>query len=487
LVPKYSEEFRERVRSFVRAGHSPAEACREFGGPALPTVYLWLGYRPPHAKVRAPAARVSMDGVGRRFRPSWELKRAIVLRHVDGGERMADLAASTGYSQTVLYNWARKYRDGGSEALMSQDERKHAGDGQAHAGDDNAEGRATKKTATARDSGLSPRERGLERELRRLRMEVDVLKETMGLLKKDPGVDHAALTNMERFVVANALSDRWPAGDLCRLIGLPRSCYYYHLSRQGAREAKARLREQTGSALRAVFEANWRAYGYRRLHDALGQQGAKVSEGLVRSLMNELGMHPRTPRKRKYSSYQGEISPAAPNLLERDFHAVVPGVKLLTDITEFALADGELYLSPIVDCYDGRILTYTMGSSPDAQLVNTMLEQLRDVLPEGARPTIHSDQGCHYQWPGWTRLMKEYKWTRSTSRRGCSPDNSACEGFFGRLKNEMFHNRDHRDATVDEFEKTLARHIEWYNTTRIKRSLGSTSPDQYRRSLGLIA
>ena len=58
--------------------------------------------------------------------------------------------------------------------------------------------------------------------------------------------------------------------------------------------------------------------------------------------------------------------------------------------------------------------------------------------------------------------MKQYKWKRSTGRKGCSPDNSACEGFFGRLKNEMFHNHDHRDTTVGEFEKTLASYIEWY-------------------------
>lgn len=90
----------------ARAAHSPVEACREFGGPALATVYLWLGHRPPHVAVGAPAERVSMDGVERRFRPSWELKRAVALRHVEDGERIADLAASTGYSQTAVCTWA---------------------------------------------------------------------------------------------------------------------------------------------------------------------------------------------------------------------------------------------------------------------------------------------------------------------------------------------------------------------------------------------
>jgi transposase InsO family protein len=194
------------------------------------------------------------------------------------------------------------------------------------------------------------------------------------------------------------------------------------------------------------------------------------------------GHAPQDAAETQVQLVPGETGPAAPNPLERDFHAVVPGVKLLTDITEFALADGKPCLSPVVDCCDGKVLTYTMGGHP---VVNTMLVQFRDVLPEGARPTIHSDQSCHYQWPGWIRLMKEYKWKRSMSRKGCPPDNSACEGFFGRLKNEMFHSHDQRGVTVDGFRKTLARYIEWYNATRIKRSLGSRSPDQYRRSPGL--
>lgn len=450
-----------------------------FPGPCVATVYLWMGYK-PRAEAHAPATRVGVAGVERSFSPSWRTRLSVVKRHVDGGDRVADLAALTGYSQTAIYNWIRRYRIGGTEALMALDKRKKAGG-------DAADGGGKPLEPDGVGDAPSPRERDLERQVSELRMEVDVLKEVVGLLKKDPGVDLEDLSNLERSLVVDALKGRWAVNGLCLLLDLPRSCYYYHLSRRPARETKAAERKAKGEALKAAFDDNWRAYGYRRLYDALNANGEKVSEGLVRSLMNELDVHPMTPKRRRYSSYMGEISPAAPNLLERDFHTVVPGVKLLTDITEFRLADGKLYLSPVVDCYDGKVLTYTMGEHPDAALVNTMLEQLRAVLPEGARPIIHSDQGCHYQWPGWLRRMREYGWTRSMSRKGCSPDNSACEGFFGRLKNEMFHNHDHSRTTVEQFKPLLAGYIRWYNTTRVKRSLGSQSPDQYRRSLGLIA
>lgn len=62
---------------------------------------------------------------------------------------------------------------------------------------------------------------------------------------------------------------------------------------------------------------------------------------------------------------------------------------------------------------------------------------------------IHSDRGCHYRWPGWIERAEKAGLTRSMSNKGCSPDNSACEGFFGRLKNEMFYGRPSHDVSVD--------------------------------------
>lgn len=100
---------------------------------------------------------------------------------------------------------------------------------------------------------------------------------------------------------------------------------------------------------------------------------------------------------------------------------------------------------------------------------------------------IHSDRGAHYRWPGWIERMKEAGLTRSMSKKGCSPDNSACEGFFGRLKNEMFYCRDWKDVSIDKFIDILDAYIHWYAEKRRKLSLNGMSPIQFRKSLGLIA
>ncbi|WP_244137505.1 IS3 family transposase, partial [Burkholderia pyrrocinia] len=120
--------------------------------------------------------------------------------------------------------------------------------------------------------------------------------------------------------------------------------------------------------------------------------------------------------------------------------------------------------------------------------LNTMLDStIKSVADCDERPVVHSDRGTHYRWPGWPSRMRDAKLIRSMPRKGCSPDNAACEGFFGWLKTELFYPRDWRATTVDQFIAVLDSYIRWYNATRIKVSLGSLSPLEYRKSLGITA
>lgn len=77
--------------------------------------------------------------------------------------------------------------------------------------------------------------------------------------------------------------------------------------------------------------------------------------------------------------------------------------------------------------------------------------------------------------------------TRSMSRKGCSPDNAACEGFFGRLKNEMYYQRNWLDTALEQFMRDVDSYIRWYNQPRIKLSIGGRSPVEYRQHLEIAA
>ena len=224
-------------------------------------------------------------------------------------------------------------------------------------------------------------------------------------------------------------------------------------------------------------------YGYRRVKAALGTD---VSEKVIRRIMREDGLVARVPGRWRYSSYEGEVTPAPDNLVNRDFHAEGPNRLWVTDLTEFRIPAGKVYLSPVIDCYDGMPVAWTIGTSPNAELANRMLRDACATLGDGERPIIHSDRGCHYRWPGWISICRENGLTRSMSAKGCSPDNAAAEGFFGHLRQEFFHGRSFTGVTIEGFVEQLDGYMRWYRDERIKLAF-DTSIAKRRRELGLMA
>lgn len=205
-----------------------------------------------------------------------------------------------------------------------------------------------------------------------------------------------------------------------------------------------------------------------------------LKEGTL-GLMNHKNITPGTLVEGSVSST--DISSDEINQLKAQIQA---NEKWLTDITEFAIPAGKVYLSPIVDCFDGLLVNWNISTSPDALLVNSMLDNAAKLLSVGEKPIIHSDRGVHYRWPGWIDRMEKNGFIRSMSKKGCSPDNSACDGVFGRIKNEMFYNADWSGVNISEFIGILNDYLYWYNEKRIKKSLGYLSPIEYRHRLVLV-
>jgi transposase InsO family protein len=229
-------------------------------------------------------------------------------------------------------------------------------------------------------------------------------------------------------------------------------------------------------AMKEAFDSNHSCYGYRRLRAYM-----------TRRLMKPEALVVPKPKRRHYSSYLGEINPAPKNIINREFQAAAPNEKRLTDITEVHIRAGKVYLSPIIACFDGLVISWSIGTKPDADLVNTMLSAAVETIADSeVLPIIHSDRGGRYRWPGWLERIDAAKLVRSMSRKAISQDNSVCEGFFGRLKTEFFYPRDWQAFTADQFIEEVHAYSRRYNETRIKMSLGSRSPIEYRRSLGLM-
>ena len=324
----------------------------------------------------------------------------------------------------------------------------------------------------------------LRRDIHQLQLERDIMKKANELLKKGLGVTPQLLSNREKTLLVDALKHIYALAELLAEVDLARSSYFYHCARLRGPDKYANAR----IAITDVFQSNHRCYGYRRMRAALGRRQLHISEKVVQRLIKQECLVVAANKRRQYGSYLGEISPAPDNLIDRNFQAVAPNEKWLTDITEFQIPAGKVYLSPLIDCFDGLVVSWTIGTRPDSGLVNTMLDAaIERVARTECRPIIHSDRGAHYRWPGWLTRMRDAKLIRSMSRKGCSPDNAACEGFFGRLKTELFYPRKWQETTIEEFMKIVDSYIHWYNEKRIKISLGSLSPLEYRESLRFAA
>lgn len=238
--------------------------------------------------------------------------------------------------------------------------------------------------------------------------------------------------------------------------------------------------------VREAFENSKRRYGYKRIHPELKSMGVRVSAKRIMRLMTGNGLVPLFKSAKRHGSYKGEFTKAPKNLVDRDFHAERPNMLWVTDLTEFSIPAGKAYLSPVIDCYDGMPVAWTIGTGPDSALANGMLADACSTLKDGEKPIIHSDRGYHYRWPEWIRICEDDNLTRSMSAKGCSPDNAAAEGFFGRPRQEFFHKRSFAGVSMDGFINMLDDYMVWYRDKRIKTEFGMSIMDR-RRRLGLVA
>lgn len=247
--------------------------------------------------------------------------------------------------------------------------------------------------------------------------------------------------------------------------------------------------QELESSIQYLFEENNGNYGYRRIHLALRNSGRIVNHKKVLRLMKKMGLQGTsfTRKTRKYSSYKGKVGTVAKNRIHRRFMTDRCYQKLATDITEFKCTDDrKLYLSPIMDLYNGEIVSYGIGMRPTLHLVLEPLEStLQTVKSATYRTTIHSDQGWHYQHPKWVKVLQKHKIFQSMSRKGNCIDNAPMESFFGTLKQEMYHGRER--CSFEELKKKLEDYIDYYNNQRIKEKLAGMSPVQYRLHTSQLA
>lgn len=452
-MPSYTPEQKKRALEVLdECGGRVTKAIRKLGYPTRQTMYQWFNERDAsHARTAgrplshySPEARDEAAGL------------------VRGGMDGRSVARALGVPDAATVH-DRARPAGRREPPVEDEARRVTGDEPAWAGFEGTE----------------------EERIRQLQLENDILRGVVDLLKAE---GPSGLTNREKALVIDRLRQTTghSLAELTASLRISKSSYEYQHAAISRVDKYATVREKVVE----VFEGARRPRGHRYAARMPGEpeDPIVVSGKVVRRIMREEGCEVVYKRPRRhYSSYEGEISAAPPNLAGRDLRAGLPNCLWPADVTEFGLPFGKAYLSPVVDCFDGALVSWTISEAPNAEMANSMLEEACAKLADGERPVIHSDRGCHHGWPGWIAICERNRLVRSMSAKGCTPDNSAMEGFFGRPEDEFFHGRDWRGVTREELASMLDGYLHYHDEARPKEALGWMSPLQYRRSLGLAA
>ena len=254
---------------------------------------------------------------------------------------------------------------------------------------------------------------------------------------------------------------------------MARSSYYYHHKRSLLSDKYYEIK----LLINRIYHYHKGRYGYRRITLEINKRGLVINHKTVLKLMRELGLKSLI-RVKRYQSYKGQIGETAPNILQRNFKTVKPNKKWATDITEFKVFGNKLYLSPIIDLFNGEIISYELSEKPNFKQVVTMLKKSFRKISKPTNLILHSDQGWQYQMKQYQRLLKEKGITQSMSRKGNCLDNAVIENFFGILKSELFYLNKYKSIT--QLKKDIKEYIKYYNNERIKLNLKGMSPIEYR-------
>ncbi|BDP90947.1 integrase [Enterococcus faecium] len=260
---------------------------------------------------------------------------------------------------------------------------------------------------------------------------------------------------------------------LLSIAQLAKSTYYYWVKKLDKPDKYSKIKQE----ITAIVKESRNSYGYRRVTLALKMKGYTINHKTVRKLMSQMGLTCQI-RIKRYKSYKGTVGKIAKNVLKRNFSVDTPNKKWVTDVTEFKIKGRKIYLSPILDLFNGEIISYSISTSPTYKLIEEMLQQaIKKKGTEGSL-ILHSDQGWQYQMPQYQKKLKENNIIQSTVCTSCM-----------KIRHQKKKINDYR-IIADRSRKhghglylriKMVKFHWWYNNKRIKLKLNGLSPVEYRK------
>ena len=408
---------------------------------------------------------------------SREFKLKAILRVIESHETKWTVAIDMGISdRSVLFSWIKSYIANGYNVVTKKKGRPSTRDKEKEDSRRAGEGERTPSRATVEENHRS-----------RILKKIVCLNSRGRKEEKEQLTEAVTELRQELKCSLDFILETINSND--SLPHLPRSDYYYWKERMDPDIKNSDLMD----AITTIYTANHKRYGYRRITLQLKNEGWTVNHKAVKRLMSKLKLYGVTPRA-KYKSYKGDFNGTVDNKLLykkvdtkkhrteyiRDFSTSGFNEKWTTDVSEFHIAAGKLYLSPILDMHNKEIVSYSISKSPSYAQITDMLNKAFNKYEDLNNLIFHSDQGWQYQMYQYHKALRERGITQSMSRKGNCLDNSPMENFFGKMKNEMFYGHEYKFKTLEQLQKAMEEYIDYYNNERIQVKLKGLTPCQAR-------
>ena len=272
--------------------------------------------------------------------------------------------------------------------------------------------------------------------------------------------------------------ERFGVEPICQTLEVSASAYYQRA--KGGRSARALEDERLLDLIADIHEANYCAYGYRRMWIALQRAGEEVGRGRVARLMREAGIQGAKRRGRPWRTTTPD--PAAhrrPDLVQRDFTAPGPDRLWVGDFTYLRSWEGASFFSFVIDAFSRKIVGWQLASHMRTDLV---LDALRMALAQRAPGAdfalvAHTDRGSQYTSADYTQALTDHGVLASVGSVGDAYDNAMAESFVDTFKTELIADRIWRSRS--QLELAVVEYVSWFNNERLHESLGDVSPTEF--------
>ncbi len=231
----------------------------------------------------------------------------------------------------------------------------------------------------------------------------------------------------------------------------------------------------------AIFEANYRVYGRRKIKAALAREhGLVVDKDRISRLMGELDIRGAIRTKTTITTRSDRSSPRAPDLVQRRFQAERPNELWVCDFTYVPTWSGFVYTAFVTDVFSRRIVGWRTAASMTTDLVTDALNMAifsrHHQLLDGV--IAHSDAGGQYVSVSYSERLAEINARPSIGSIGDSFDNALAESVNGLYKTELIR-RQGPWRNVEHVELATLAYVEWFNRHRLHSELGHVPPDEF--------